>query len=543
MNAEHLLQHFDRLSEAPDAISRLRGFILDLAMRGKLLEQDHNDEPAGELLKRIQAEKTKKVAALSPVTNNELPFRLPSGWTVARFGDVYSLEYGNNLPAEKRSNTGEYPVYGSNGMVGSHFECFVNSPCIVVGRKGSAGALNLSLTNGCCVTDVAYYCIPPKGLDLAFSFKLFHTLRLDSLGKGVKPGLSRDEAYVLPIAIPSLAEQHRIVAKVDELMALCDQLETAKTEREQSRDRLVAASLQRLNQPAEIAEAFREHAIFTFNNLPRITTRPAHIKQLRQIILNLAVRGKLALQDSNDEPATKLLKVIQAEKGRLIEEGVIRKTKALAPLYPNELPFPLPDSWIWARTENLCEIIVDCPHSTPVFESNGIVCLDTNGFKASGLILHKIRYVSEETYRERVLRLVPRAGDIVFAREGSVGASVIIPEGMKCCLGQRVMLFRPMRGVLSTFFSLSLSEPSSLARLLSLHKGIGAKHVNVADMRNAIIPIPPLAEQSRIVAKVDELMAVCDQLESKLITTQTDSRRLLEAVLHEALAPSREEVA
>jgi type I restriction enzyme S subunit len=224
-------------------------------VRGKLVEQDHNDEPAGELLKRIRAEKSKKGTALSRDLPHELPFALPPGWSVAHFGDVYSLEYGDNLPAEKRSNTGEYPVYGSNGIVGSHFECFVRSPCIIVGRKGSAGALNLSLTEGCCVTDVAYYCIPPSGLDLAFSFKMFHTLGLDSLGKGVKPGLSRNEVYVLPIAIPPFAEQHRIVAKVDELMVLCDQLEAALKEREILHRRLLEAVLQEALAPAIQASA------------------------------------------------------------------------------------------------------------------------------------------------------------------------------------------------------------------------------------------------------------------------------------------------
>ena len=123
---------------------------------------------------------------------------------------------------------------------------------------------------------------------------------------------------------PPLAEQHRIVAKVDELMALCDQLEAAKTEREQSRDRLVAASLHHLNPPADAEEAntpeaFRDHARFIFNHLPRLTTRPAHIKQLRQTILNLAVRGKLVPQDPNDEPAAELLKQVRGG-----EDGLIR---------------------------------------------------------------------------------------------------------------------------------------------------------------------------------------------------------------------------
>jgi len=233
-NWQRIAVHFNTLFTTGESIDALTQTLLQLAVMGKLVPQDPNDEPASELLKCIRAEKAKLIAKgkikknqpLLSIMDDEKPFELPKGWEWVRFGDVYSLEYGDNLPSEKRSNSGEYPVYGSNGVVGSHNFCFVHSPCIVVGRKGSAGALNLSLAKGCCVTDVAYYCVPPKNLDLAFSFKLFHTLGLDSLGKGIKPGLNRNEAYELLIAIPPLVEQHRIVAKVDELMALCDQLKT-----------------------------------------------------------------------------------------------------------------------------------------------------------------------------------------------------------------------------------------------------------------------------------------------------------------------------
>ncbi len=231
-NWQRIAVHFDILFTTEGSINALKKTLLQLAMMGKLVPQDPNDESASKLLKRIQAEKAKGIASgkmkkgkpLALIKEDEKPFELPHGWEWVRFGNIYSLEYGDNLPAEKRSNSGEYPVYGSNGIVGSHNVSFVHAPCIVVGRKGSAGALNLSFLTGCCVTDVAYYCIPEKNLDLFFSFKLFQTLGLDSLGKGIKPGLNRNEAYELLIAIPPLAEQHRIVAKIDELMALCDQL-------------------------------------------------------------------------------------------------------------------------------------------------------------------------------------------------------------------------------------------------------------------------------------------------------------------------------
>jgi type I restriction enzyme S subunit len=167
-----------------------------------------------------------------------------------------------------------------------------------------------------------------------------------------------------------------------------------------------------------------------------------------------------------------------------------------------------------------------------------VACLDTNCFKNGTLYPHKIRYVSESTYEERVQRLSPRPGDVVFAREGSVGEWMIVPSGLKCCLGQRVMLFRPGSQILARYFALALSEQSALRRLEALHKGIGARHVNVRDMRQALLPVPPLTEQHRIIAKVDELMAVCDRLEAQLTAGEAVSSQLLDALLHEALSES-----
>lgn len=249
-NWQRIYAHFDVLFTTEASIDALKQTLLQLAVMGKLVPQDPNEEPASELLKRIQTEKAKLIAerklkkekALAPISEDEKPFELPQGWEWQRLGDLLTFEYGDNLPEPKRSNTGEYPVFGSNGIVGTHNESFVKTKCIVIGRKGSAGALNLNLHDGCCVTDVAYYCIPPKQLDLFFIFKLLHTLGLDELGKGIKPGLNRNEAYQLLIAIPPLAEQHRIVAKVDALMALCDQLKT-RIQQASQQQQLIADAL------------------------------------------------------------------------------------------------------------------------------------------------------------------------------------------------------------------------------------------------------------------------------------------------------------
>ena len=237
-NWQRLSEHFDTLFTTTASIDTLKQTILQLAVMGKLVPQNSNDEPAAKLLERIAAEKAqlikdkkiKKQKPLPEITDEEKPFELSEGWEWIRFGDMYLLEYGSNLPQPKRTNTGEFPVYGSNGVVGTHNEASIQGQCIVVGRKGSAGALNLCSEKGCWVTDVAYSISPPIGIDIDFCFYQLHTLGLDSLGKGIKPGLNRNEANILSVAVPPSEEQHRIVAKVDELMALCDQLKARLTD-------------------------------------------------------------------------------------------------------------------------------------------------------------------------------------------------------------------------------------------------------------------------------------------------------------------------
>jgi len=528
MNPAQLLARFDRISEAPDAIPRLRCFILDLAVRGKLVEQDPRDEPACELLKRIQAGRARLVKAggkkkepLPDFSDEDRPFELPHGWCWVRFGEIYSLEYGDNLPAEKRSNTGEYPVYGSNGIVGSHSVCFVKEPCIVVGRKGSAGALNLSVTEGSCVTDVAYYCIPPRELNLMFSFKLFYTLGLDTLGKGIKPGLNRNEAYVLPLALPPLAEQHRIVAKVDELMALCDRLDAAQAERESRRDRLVAASLHSLNNGAD-GEAFCNHARFFLNCLPRLTTSLGNIQQLRQTILSLAVRGQLVPQDPNDEPVSELLKRIQAEKARLVSDGKLRGNTIITPIEPEEGHFPIPASWVCVQFGEI--MISRDGERIPVSKEERNQRKKVYDYYGASGVIDKI----DGYLFDKPLLLIGEDGANLINRSTPIA---FIARG-KYWVNNHAHVMDGISGDFLQFIELHINAID----LKPYVTGVAQPKMNQAKMNSIPIALPPHAEQHRIVAKVEELIALCDRMEAQLTTTQTESRRLLEAVLHEALS-------
>ncbi len=438
-------------------VKKLRELILELAVRGKLVPQDPNDEPASELLKRIQAEKAKQIAVgklkkekpLAPIAEEEKLFELPIGWGWLRVGDLFTFEYGDNLPESKRTNTGEYPVYGSNGIVGTNNECFVSSKCIVIGRKGSAGALNLCLSNGCCVTDVAYYCIPPKELDLTFVFKLFHTLGLDELGKGIKPGLNRNEAYELVVAIPPIYEQHRIVAKVDELMALCDQLEQQHSNAQEAHETLVSQLLATLTQSQNAAE-FNANWQRIYAHFDVLFTTEASIDALKQTLLQLAVMGKLVPQDPNDEPASELLKRIQAEKAKLMAEGKLKKEKPLPPISEVEKPFELPKGW---QLTQLAEIIKSMDSGwSPACLENPSPSEDIWGVLKTTAV-QVMKYLEVEN-KELPVKLQPRpeteakAGDILFTRAGPknrVGISCYIESTrQKLMISDKIIRFHPV---------------------------------------------------------------------------------------------------
>ena len=273
-------------------------------------------------------------------------------------------------------------------------------------------------------------------------------------------------------------------------------------------------------------------------------------QDLKNSILQRAIEGKLVPQRKEEGTAKELLTEIRAEKARLIKEKKIKKSKPLPEIKDEEKPFDIPGSWEWVRLMDLCANIVDCPHSTPKYFSNntGYYAIDTNVIDSNGEITGW-RYVSQESYLQRISRLTPEQGDIVLTREGSIGRAAILPSDKKICLGQRVMLLRPSSYTNIKFIKIILMAPNTLTRLTEKQKGLGAKHINVSDVCKIILPLPPLAEQQRIVAKIEELQPDIDAYDKAKTKLQAIEQRfpdamkksLLQYAIEGKLVPQRKE--
>lgn len=274
-----------------------------------------------------------------------------------------------------------------------------------------------------------------------------------------------------------------------------------------------------------------------------ITHLQSLLARLKPAILQEAIQGKLSADwraaHPDVEPASLLLHRIQAEKARLITAKKLRTEKPLPKITPAEIPFEIPKGWEWCRITNATITIVDCPHSTPTWTEKGKTCVKTSQFNRFHLDLSRRFFVSDETYKDRTERLVPKPHDVLYSREGSIlGIACRVPEGEAICLGQRMMLLRPQSSTESRFLELVLNSPHVTRIAAESTLGGCSPHINVGEIKAFPLPLPPLAEQAAIVERVEELMTTCRALEAEIEHARSHAAQLLQAVLKEAFAPA-----
>ena len=572
MSIDFLFDDFDRLIQSPESVLCLRRFILELAVRGKLVPQDPNNEPASELLKRIKAEKARlveegkirKQKKLLPVHRSEILVEDIPGWIWVRLGEVstkitkgstptsYGYTYENegvNFVKVESIKGGSLLSENITSFIADETHVFLARSQLAAGDilfsiAGSIGTCAV-VTNQVLPANINQALAIIRGTQTAFLAEFLLKSLQSSVARsvlakargGAMNNVSLGDIQNLVVPLPPLAEQHRIVAKVNELMILCDCLEAARAEREATRDRLATASLTRLNAPDPDPETFQHDVTYTLNNLGPLTTRPDQVKALRQTILNLAVHGKLVPQDPTDEPASELLKRIAGDKVALDKMGTMKKSKPLPPVNSEDAPFDLPAGWAWTRFPEVGLFgrgkSKHRPRNDPIlydsgkypFVQTGDVARSGGSIKTYSNLYNDVGLAQSAMWPSGTLCITIAAN---IANSGILTIDACFPDSIVGLIVHDS--FEDAR-----YFEYFLRTVKS-----DLHEfapSTAQKNINLGILKEVLIPFPPLVEQRRIVAKVDELMALCDRLEASLNVGDDTLGRLIGALLREALEP------
>ena len=470
---------------------QLKNSILQRAIEGKLVEQRAEEGTAKELLeerklekeKLVKEGKIKKSKPLPPITEDEIPFEIPDSWEWVRLGDICDVCTGR-LDANAQNPEGRYAFFTCGVEVYNTLEYAFDCDAILLGGNNASGDYKMHRYCGKFNAYQRVYVIsgPPKDtLDFMYSVIKYWlpSLKYNSQGtttRFIKLGQVRE----MLIPMPPLAEQHRIVAKIEEMLPLVDQYDKAYSQ------------LTDLNE-----------------NFPQ---------DMKKSILQYAIEGKLVEQRPEEGTAKELLKEIKLEKEKLVKEGKIKKSKPLPTITEDEIPFEIPDSWEWVRFDEF-GVYKKGPFGSALTKSIFVPKSDDTikVYEQKNAIQKDASlgdyYITRQYFEEHMKGFELEAGDIIVSCAGTIGETFIIPRDFeKGIINQALMRMKLMPSVYVPFFLLYFDFIlKETARKSS--KGSALKNIPpFAELKNYLVPLPPLSEQKRIVAKIEELMPLCDKL-------------------------------
>ena len=472
----------------------LRERILDLAMRGKLVPQDPNDEPAIVLLEKIKAEKEelvkekkiKKSKPLPAITDDEKPFDIPDSWEWVRLGDVFDITSSKRVMKSEWREEG-IPFYRAREIVSIKNHQKLKDP-IFISKDTYEEKLKVSgrpqvddiLLTGVGTLGIPYVVSTNKDFYfkdgniiwlrnikkinpdfISYYVQSPYMLKIINNGRGTTVAtLTIVRAKSLLVPLPPLSEQSRIAAKIAQLFALLRKVESSTQQ---------YAELQTL---------------------------------LKSKVLDLAMRGKLVKQDPNDEPASVLLEKIKTEKAELVKEKKIKKSKPLPPITDEEKPFDIPDSWKWVRISDVLDVR-DGTHDTPKYVADGIPLITSKNISNGKLDFTNINFISKDDFEKINERSKVDKGDIIFAMIGTIGNPVLVDTDTKFGI-KNVALLKHFTDKLNMDFIL---DYLLVLQVIWNSNATGAvqKFVSLRKIRKSVLPLPPFKEQKKIVRKIDQI--------------------------------------
>lgn len=481
----------------------LKNSILQLAVQGKLVEQRAEEGTARELFEQIKAEKEqlikdkkiKKSKPLPEITEDEIPFEIPESWEWVRWGELsFSIQYGYNAPAIAN---GQYKMVRISDIQNNRvlwdtvpyceikdndvetYQLAVND--ILFARTGGTVGKSFLVKEVPCNAVYAGYLIRtrfdvqklmPEYLKFFMESQLYWQQLRNGTIATAQPNCNGQTLSKMIVPIPPLEEQHRIVAKIEEILPYIDQYDKAYTKLE----------------------------IFN-KKFP---------EDMKKSILQMAVQGKLVEQRPEEGTADELYEQMVAEKAQLIKEGKIKKEKPLPEITEDEIPFEIPGSWKWVRFSEVMDVR-DGTHDSPEYIDIGIPLVTSKNISGGRLDFSNVKYISREDANKINERSNVDSGDIMFAMIGSIGNPVIVNKDREFCV-KNVALFKnynKSKICIEYVYWFLYREQYIMKKNAS---GGVQSFISLKVFRNYLFPLPPLEEQKRIVAKIEEFLTYCDRL-------------------------------
>ena len=505
----------------------LRQKILDLAIRGKLVPQDPNDEPAEVLLERIREQKQQMLKegklkkkdikndtiifkgednlhyekfqdGTVKCIEDEIPFEVPEGWAWARFLAITINRDSERKPisASQRTDVEKiYDYYGASGKIDKIDKYIFDEKLLLIGEDG-ANLVTRSkpiafFAEGKYWVNNHAHCIdsPDKSI-LQFICFFINAINLEKYVTGsAQPKMTQDNMNSILVALPPYKEQQLISQQLDIIWASIDKIEFEK-----------------------------ENVLKLVDNA-------------KSKILDLAIRGKLVSQDSNDEPASVLLERIRAEKEELIKQGKIKRDKKESVIFKgddnsyyervgdiisnidDEIPFEVPQNWEWSRLQTICYPITDGTHKTPTYSDSGYIFLSAKNITTGKINWNDIMYIPKSLHDELYSRVSPKMNDILLAKNGTTGVAAIVDRECEFDIYVTLALLRVINNNISSQYLLKIIASNTIQDYFkSSLKGIGVPNLHLEHIRTTLIPIPPINEQNKIVEKIYQYYSLLDSI-------------------------------
>jgi type I restriction enzyme S subunit len=547
MDAKQFSAEFAHIANAPGSISKLRELILQLAASGDLIHVSNPIDAAPLLTaidsrKRKHPERKKVVAKQAPVSPNTLA--VPQHWVNCRLGDLTLTITGGGTPSKGQSAywNGDIPWASvkdmkelkylddtedhvtREGLENSSSNLIPPNSIIVCTRMG-LGKIAINRVPMAINQDLKALELPPE-VDPDFFLILYKTRKVKGTGTTVH-GIKQDELLALPVALPPLEEQSRIVSKVDELMSLCDKLETQQQARRELRDCLRESILQAITgatSPHELQTTWTRLAA----NFGRLFHTPEDVAQLKSVVLSLAMRGLLVEQVPTDTPALNLLQNIARERQQLVASGRLKAAISIPSPEEGELPYLLPKGWIWARVIDLVDVGTGAtPAKSETSYYGGNIPWYTSSATNDKFARAPETFISEKAIRETNCKIFP-AGSLIIALYGQGKtrgqiSELTIAGATNQAIAAMVFLKSSLKvkHYLKYYFEKIYQE-------IRLHAEGGPQpNLNLGKIKETFIPVPPEEEQARIVAKLNGIFELCDRFSRQLSSSAAIAKKLV----------------